>query len=82
MSFEQRKLIAEINSVFGSLLFVSDNVSQYSREQLEVFLDTIHKRDVKILKAGICKNDIIRVEYLLNGFEKTLQFNYKNGTVI
>lgn len=82
MSFEQRTLIAEINSVFGSLLFVSDNVSQYSREQLEVFLDTIHKRDVKILKAGICKNDIIRVEYLLNGFEKTLQFNYKNGTVI
>lgn len=82
MSFEQRKLVAEINSVFGSLLFVSDNVSQYSREQLEVFLDTIHKRDVKILKAGICKNDIIRVEYLLNGFEKTLQFNYKNGTVI
>lgn len=82
MSFEQRKLIAEINSVFGSLLFVSDNVSQYSREQLEVFLDTIHKRDVKILKAGICKNDIIRVEYLLNGFEKTLQFSYKNGTVI
>lgn len=82
MSFEQRKLVAEINSVFGSLLFVSDNVSQYSREQLEVFLDTIHKRDVKIIKAGICKNDIIRVEYLLNGSEKTLQFNYKNGTVI
>lgn len=82
MSFEQRKLVAEINSVFGSLLFVSDNVSQYSREQLEVFLDTIHKRDVKILKAGICKNDIIRVEYLLNGSEKTLKFNYKNGTVI
>lgn len=82
MSFEQRKLVAEMNSVFGSLLFVSDNVSQYSREQLEVFLDTIHKRDVKILKAGICKNDIIRVEYLLNGSEKTLKFNYKNGTVI
>lgn len=82
MSFEQRKLVAEINSVFGSLLFVSDNVSQYSKEQLDVFRDTIHKRDVKILKAEICKNDIIRVEYLLNGFEKTLKFNYKNGTVI
>lgn len=82
MSFEQRKLVAEINSVFGSLLFVSDNVSQYSKEQLDVFRDTIHKRDVKILKAGICKNDIIRVEYLLNGSEKTLKFNYKNGTVI
>ena len=82
MSFEQRKLVAEINSVFGSLLFVSDNVSQYSKEQLDVFLDTIHKRDVKIIKAGICKNDIIRVEYLLNGSEKTLKFNYKNGTVI
>ncbi len=82
MSFEQRKLVAKINSVFGSLLFVSDNVSQYSKEQLDVFRDTIHKRDVKILKAEICKNDIIRVEYLLNGFEKTLKFNYKNGTVI
>ena len=82
MSFEQRKLVAEINSVFGSLLFVSDNVSQYSREQLDVFRDTIHKRDVKILKAGICKNDIIRVEYLLNGSEKTLKFNYKNCNIV
>lgn len=79
MNFAQRKLAAEINSIFGSLLFVSDNVSRYNDQQMKLFLETISKKDVKILKAEICRNDIVSVEYLLNGVKKAFKFNYTNG---
>jgi len=82
MSFEQRKLVAEINSTFGSLLFVSDNVSKYSDNQMKVFLEAVSKKDVKVIKAEICRNDIVSVEYLQNDEKKAFKFNYTNGSII
>lgn len=79
MTFEQRKLLAKINSIFGSLLFVSDNVADYDRRQLDVFEDTIRKKDIKIIKAEFCKKDIICVEYTQNGDYQSFKFNYQTG---
>lgn len=33
--FEQRKLLAKINSVFGNQLFISDNIDEYNHTQLK-----------------------------------------------
>ena len=79
MDFEQRKLLAKINSIFGSLLFVSDNVDEYNEKQLAVFTKTIQKKDIKIIKAEFCKKDIICVEYTENGEYRSFKFNYKTG---
>ena len=79
MSFEQRKLLAEINSVFGSLLFVSDNVSQYDEKQLDTFVDTVKKENVRVLSAQRDENDVITVDYMINDKLKKLKFNYKKG---
>lgn len=81
LDFEQRKLLAEINSIFGSLLFVSDNVSQYNEEQIKVFSETVKKSAIRVLKAEYCSKNIIYTEYLLNEKKKTLIFNYKNGRI-
>lgn len=79
MSFEQRKLLAKINSIFGSLLFVSDNVADYNEKQLDVFTQTIRKKDIKIMKAEFCRKNIICIEYTENGEYQSFQFNYKTG---
>lgn len=79
MDIRQRQLLAVINSLFGSLLFVSDNISQYSEEQMRIFLDTIRDKEVEIIDAQLCKKDIIKIEYLLNNKKQILKFNYKNG---
>ena len=42
--FEQRRLLAKINSVFGSLLFISDNIDEYSNTQLAVLKDTFSEK--------------------------------------
>ena len=79
MSFEKRKLLAKINGLFGDLLFVSDNVSEYGKEQREVFFDTVRKKNVRILRAGISGGNIMRVDYEEEGQAKSFSFNYKTG---
>ena len=82
MTFEQKELLAKINSVFGSLLFVSDNVSDYSDKQMQVFLNTIKKRDVKIISAEYVEKDIISVEYIADGEAQSFKFNSETGETI
>lgn len=82
MSFEQRKLITRINSMFGNLLFVSDDVSCYNSEQIQAFIDAINKKEIKITKAELDGNDIISVDFYLNAEAKKLSFNYKSGEII
>ncbi|MDE6614097.1 MAG: alpha-galactosidase, partial [Clostridia bacterium] len=82
MTFEQRKTLAKINSTFGSLLFISDDVSLYNEEQKHVLKETFKPKQVKILYAGFVKEDIMKTEYIENGENKTLTFNVRNGDVI
>ncbi len=79
MSFKQRELLAKINGYFGSLLFVSDNVEDYSDAQMKVFLNTIKKKDVQILRADFEKKHVIAVECTVNGEKETFKFNSETG---
>ena len=67
MTFEKRKLIAKINSTFGSLLFISDNIKNYNDAQKAVLKETFAPKDICIKKAEFVKQDIIGVEYTENG---------------
>lgn len=79
MSLEKRKLLAKINSLFGSLLFVSDNVGDYNDTQLDVFCDTIKDKDIKIISAGFVRKNIVEIEYEENGLSERIVFNVNNG---
>lgn len=82
MDYNKRKLLATVNSLFGSLLFVSDNVSEYDEEKLAFFTEITSKNQAKILKAEIENGDIIKTTYEKDGKNYTLSFNYKNGTLL
>ncbi|MDE5995759.1 MAG: alpha-galactosidase [Eubacterium sp.] len=79
MSFDQRALLAKVNSYFGSLLFVSDNVEDYKDNQMKVFLDTIKKKDIKILNAEFTEKHIISVTCTVDGKEERFKFNSETG---
>ena len=81
MTFEQRKTLAKINSTFGSLLFISDDVSLYNEDQKLALKETFMPKQVKILSAGFIDKDIMKTEYIENGENKTLTFNVRNGEV-
>lgn len=82
LSFEQRKLLAKINSLFGNLLFISDNVSEYSPEQLKVLKDTFSEKDIEIRSAQFARPDIMEIEYSENNRESTLRFNIRTGMIL
>lgn len=79
--FEQRKLLAKINSVFGSLLFISDNIEEYNCAQLEVLNETFAQKDIKMNRAELIQKDIMEIEYTENEVSYKLKFNVQTGTL-
>lgn len=82
MPFKTRKLLATINSIFGSLLFTSDNLDEYGKEQAKALKEAFSEKTVKINSAEFIKKDIMDVSYLENGIEKHLRFNVQTGEEI
>lgn len=81
-TFEQRKLLAKINSLFGSLLFISDNTDEYNAEQLEVLYNTFGNKNAVISKAEFIDKNLIEINYIENNIEGNLKFNVQNGEII
>lgn len=79
MSLDQRRIVALINSLCGNLLFVSDDVSTYTDEQMKMFIQTITSPKAKINDANLDSNNNITIKYSLNNEEKKFFFNIKTG---
>lgn len=79
ISMKQRLLLSEINSVFGSLLFISDDVSEYSEAQLRALDAAFSAKEVKIIRAELEHDTVMCTEYLINGEKKQLRFHIENG---
>ncbi len=68
MPMSQRKIVAKVNSMLGNLLFVSDDVSTYTDEQMNIFTQTISCDKAEIISAEIVdhiaciktKNDVFK----------------------
>ena len=82
MTFEQRKLIAEINSTFGSLLFISDDIKNYNDKQKAVLKDTFAEKEIKIKRAEFEVQDIIAVEYTENDVDNNLNLTFVTEKLI
>lgn len=82
MSFSQQKLVAKINKLFGSLLFISDNADKYTPERREAFLSALDSAETKILSAEYVLPKILEIRYEENGEEHDIKFNAANGKII
>lgn len=77
---QQQKLLAKFIKLFGGVLFMSDNIAEYDKEQLETFRDVLAEDDSKILAVNEV-NDSMFVDYLQNGKEHTLRFSVSTGDI-
>ena len=80
-TFEQRKLLAKLNKIFGNLLFMSDNIGDYNEEQLKVFKDTLDGAKKQVINAEYKTTDLIEIKYLENETEHHLTFNINTGAI-
>lgn len=82
MTMNQRKIVTQVNSLCGNLLFVSDDVSTYNEEQKQTFIDTVTKPKAIINNAEFIKDKIIKIDYTLNNKPDSLTFNLSTGEKI
>ena len=80
MPFSQRKLIAKTASLFGNLLFVSDDVSTYNNEQKECFATVTSQNKAKINYVDMNRNGDISIKYSLDDKNIGYCLNINNGT--
>lgn len=79
LTLEQRILLSEINSTFGSLLFISDDVSEYGEAQLNALKAAFAQKEIRILRAEFEAENIMAAEYVVNGEKRALRFNVCTG---
>lgn len=81
-TFEQRKLLAKINKIFGNLLFMSDNIGEYNETQKAVYMDTLDGAKKKVVSAEYKTNEIIGINYIENDVPHNLSFNINTGEIV
>lgn len=76
---EQKLLLAKINNLFGSVLFVSDNAGDYDDETIEYLKLFFKRSEAEILSAEYVTKEDVRICYIEGGKKKTLRFNIRTG---
>ena len=71
--------MAKLNSIFGNLLFISDDAAQYNKEQLGVLLEAFDKKQYTVSRAEFIEKNIMDIDYTVNGEAAHLKFNIATG---
>ncbi len=78
-SDKQKKLLAEVCSMFGSVLFTSDSVAEYDDEKIDCLKDTYKAKNRTDVSVDYVGNDTAVVEYTENGERIRWTINMDNG---
>lgn len=76
---DQKLLLAKVNNLFGSVLFVSDNAGDYDDETTEYLKLFFKRSEAEILSAEYVTKEDVRICYIEDGKKKTLRFNIRTG---
>lgn len=76
---KQQALLARFIKIFGSVLFMSDNIADYDINQYGLFKDVMTD-NTKLLDVAECDN-IIKITYSEDGVVKTLNFANATGDI-
>ena len=76
---DQKLLLAKVNNLFGSVLFVSDNAGDYDDETTEYLKLFFKRSEAEILSAEYVTKEDVRICYIEDGKKKTLRFNVRTG---
>ena len=81
-TWQQKKLLALVNHIFGDVLFVSDDIGQYDSEKMAVLVESYQKFDGKVISAEHIAPEVIKVTYEEGGKTRMLVFDGVTGDYI
>ena len=80
LSNKQKEALLKINFLCGALYFTSDNVINYDLEKRNLLFEASKLQDA-ILTNIITKKEVIILEFMLNGKNEQLIYNFKKGVI-
>ena len=78
-SILQKLLLAKVNDITGSIIFMSDNAATYDQRALQYLAYFFTEKDYTVQMAEYESEDVIRIDYMENGAAKTLRLNLADG---
>lgn len=81
MTFKQKTTLAEINKLFGSVLFTSDNVEEYNDLQLKALRHVFDGKRARIIEVSLNAKNILTVRYDYGDGEKKLVISLYSGAI-
>ncbi|MCL2630856.1 MAG: alpha-galactosidase [Firmicutes bacterium] len=75
----QKLLLAKINNICGSVLFVSDDAGNYGDWEKDIVKKAFTKTDAKITSAEFVSADTVKISYTENGEDKRITFSVATG---
>jgi len=78
-SIDQKLLLAKINNLFGSVLFVSDNAGDYGEEETALIKKLFLKSKAIIINVDYQDDDDVNIFYLEDGTKKKLGLKVSTG---
>ena len=78
-TWEQKLLHGKINTICGNVLFVSDNAGDFDDERIGYLKEFFKDKAYKVKLAEFIDEDVIRLDFIEDGMEKSLTFNLKSG---
>lgn len=78
-SILQKLMLAKVNDICGSVIFMSDNVATYDQRALQYLDYFFTEKDHFVQMAEYESADVIRIDYTENGTAKTLRLNLADG---
>ena len=76
---DQKLLLAKINDLGGSILFMSDNAGDYDANHMNILRQVYEPKTYKVALAEYTSDNDMVVRYTENGTPKTLNFNIATG---
>jgi len=73
MSLNERKILLYLNMLLGGLVFTSDHIGEYRKDELDMYLDSLKLKNAEVL--GVVAEKNVFIEVLLNDKKELFIFN-------
>lgn len=81
LTFKQKTTLAEINKLFGSVLFMSDDVSEFNDLQLNALAHVFDGKRAKINEVSMSDKHVLSIRYDYGSGEKKLDVAIYKGAI-
>ena len=81
LTFKQKTTLAEINKLFGSVLFMSDDVSEYNDLQMNALAHVFDGRRAQIKEVTLSDKNVLSIRYDYGNGEKKLDVAIYTGCI-